>query len=79
MTLTATPAALTADADTAGNVWPEWPQWYRWENKDTGRWWAARTSVPINPRLDVMLISADTYGELLTKVVHACAPTARVA
>lgn len=78
MTLTATPAALTADADT-GNLWPEWPQWYRWQNKDTGRWWAARTSVPINPRLDVMLISADTYDELLTAVVYASAPSFRAA
>ena len=76
MALTATPAALTADTDFAEAVWPEW---HRWFNPITKRWWAARTSVPVKPLVAVMLISADTYGELLTAAVHASAPSVRAA
>lgn len=73
MALTATPAALTADTDDV------WPEWHRWFNPITKRWWAARTSVPIGTRSDVMLISAKTYGALLTKAVNASGASAGAA
>jgi hypothetical protein len=62
---------LTAISDAVNDTANPWPDWYRWYNPITKRWWAARTSVPMDPRLDVMLISASSYGDLLTAAVHA--------
>ncbi|MDN3356104.1 hypothetical protein [Actinomadura sp. DC4] len=38
--------------------------WYRWFNADTERWWAARTTVPADPRLEAMIVSSSTYDGL---------------
>lgn len=54
------------------------PEWHRWQSKRTGRWFAARTAVPADLRSSVMLISGDTYRDLLAAVVHSFSDSVRV-
>ncbi len=56
----------TEEADTGRTS----PDWYRWLSP-SGRWYAARTAPLPDPKAGAMIVSANTYGELLTAVVHA--------
>ena len=72
--------ALTAisnelEADTGGTE-PELG-WYRWFNPITGRWYAARTTPLADPKSGAMLVSAETYGELMTAVVRSSPTSVR--
>lgn len=55
-----------AEADT-GDICPDW---YRWLSP-SGRWYAARTAPLTTPGSGAMIVSAETYGGLLTAVLHS--------
>jgi hypothetical protein len=79
MALSAISDALETDiGDTVPETASTVPDWYRWFNPISKRWYAARTTPLANPRAGAVLVSAKTYGGLITAVVHSSPDSAGV-